>query len=141
MVLTDIDPGKGEVRKLTAYPMVVLPTGRKLLVERHIVKCDEDGVFANAFTISRKQHSGQYTLVAYTQWMRNFGADSFFYKPLLIINPNENGNDHEFHELTRKDGRVDTADSLLKAYQRGNYIYIPTPTHLTPTPSPKARGE
>ena len=34
MVLTDIDPAKDEERKLTAYPMVVLSTGRKLLVDQ-----------------------------------------------------------------------------------------------------------
>ena len=34
MVLTDIDPGKGIERNLTAYPMVVLSTGRKLLVNQ-----------------------------------------------------------------------------------------------------------
>ena len=122
------------------------------LVERMMVRCDSDGVFANALLLSQKQHSGQYTLVAYTQWMRNFGADSFFYKPLLILNFNDHElheltrtdrNDHELHELTRTDTseqhhNEETVPSVAvsrqphqqphpQAYQRGSYIYIPTP--------------
>lgn len=55
------------------------------LMERQMVKCNSDGVFANALLLPKKLHSGQYTIVAYTQWMRNFGAENFFYKPLNII--------------------------------------------------------
>ena len=55
------------------------------LMERQMVKCDSDGVFENAFLLPKKLQSGQYTIVAYTQWMRNFGAEQFFYKPLSIV--------------------------------------------------------
>ena len=34
---------------------------------------------------------GDYTLMAYTNWMRNFSADGFFYKRLRIAGINENG--------------------------------------------------
>lgn len=34
--------------------------------------------------------SGNYTLRAYTAWMKNFGADHFFEKPLTIINTLKN---------------------------------------------------
>ena len=103
------------------------------LVNRMIVRCDSDGVFANAVLLSRKLFSGLYTLVAYTQWMRNFSADDFFYKPLLIL-----GNGPLRTPVTKSDsqqtlstGNAPTlsgnADSLLNAYQRGNHIYIPSP--------------
>ena len=124
------------------------------LVNRMIVRCDSDGVFANAVLLSRKLFSGLYTLVAYTQWMRNFSADDFFYKPLLIL-----GNGPLRTPVTKSDsqqtlstGNASTlsnnastlssnastlssnastlsgnADSLLNAYQRGNHIYIPSP--------------
>jgi hypothetical protein len=55
------------------------------LVQRIIVKCDSDGVFANAITLPRHLHGGSYTLAAYTQWMRNFPAERFFYKPLWVV--------------------------------------------------------
>ena len=50
------------------------------LVQRVMVKCDSDGVFANAITLP-----GCYTLAAYTQWMRNFPVERFFYKQLLVV--------------------------------------------------------
>ena len=55
------------------------------LVQRIIVKCDSDGVFANALVLPRELKGGSYTLVAYTQWMRNFPAERFFYKRLLVV--------------------------------------------------------
>ena len=55
------------------------------LVQRIIVKCDSDGVFANAITLPRDLKGGSYTLAAYTQWMRNFSAERFFYKQLLVV--------------------------------------------------------
>ena len=55
------------------------------LVQRIMVKCDSDGVFANAITLPRQLRSGCYTLAAYTQWMRNFPVEQFFYKQLLVV--------------------------------------------------------
>ena len=55
------------------------------LVQRLIVKCDWDGVFANALVLPHDMHGGSYTLAAYTQWMRNFPAERFFYKELLVV--------------------------------------------------------
>ncbi len=31
--------------------------------------------------------SGNYTLIAYTRWMRNFSMDSFFQNQIIIVNP------------------------------------------------------
>lgn len=58
------------------------------LLLREMVKCDSSGVFANAIVLPEKMKSGVVTLVAYTQWMRNFGAENFFYKPLRVIADN-----------------------------------------------------
>ena len=63
------------------------------LLQRIIVKCDSDGVFANAITLPRGMKGGCYTLAAYTQWMRNFPAERFFYKQLLVIDSSQGGND------------------------------------------------
>ena len=55
------------------------------LVQRIIVRCDSDGVFANAITLPRHLHGGTYTLAAYTRWMRNFPVERFCYKPLTVV--------------------------------------------------------
>lgn len=54
------------------------------LMQRLMIRSDEDGVFANAMLLPKNIKSGVYTLVAYTQWMRNFGAEQFCYQPLTI---------------------------------------------------------
>lgn len=63
----------------------LLDNATDTLVQRVMVKCDSDGVFANAITLPRQLRSGCYTLAAYTQWMRNFPVERFFYKQLLVV--------------------------------------------------------
>lgn len=55
------------------------------LVQRIIVKCDSDGVFSNAILLPKTIKGGSYTLVAYTQWMRNFPVERFYYKQLTVV--------------------------------------------------------
>lgn len=55
------------------------------LMQRIMVRCDDDGVFANALPLPETLRGGVYTLVAYTQWMRNFPAEQFCYQPLTIV--------------------------------------------------------
>ena len=55
------------------------------LMQRMMIRCDEDGVFANAMLLPKDIQGGVYTLVAYTQWMRNFSADRFCYQPLTVV--------------------------------------------------------
>jgi len=55
------------------------------LMQRIVVKCDNDGVFANALLLPKTIRGGCYTLAAYTQWMRNFPAERFFYKQLVVV--------------------------------------------------------
>ncbi|MBR1548186.1 MAG: hypothetical protein IJ637_05615, partial [Prevotella sp.] len=54
------------------------------LMQRLMIRSDEDGVFANALLLPKDLRGGVYTLVAYTQWMRNFGAEHFCYQPLTV---------------------------------------------------------
>ena len=63
----------------------LLDNAADTLVQRIIVRCDSDGVFANAITLPRHLHGGTYTLAAYTQWMRNFPTERFCYKALTVI--------------------------------------------------------
>ena len=54
------------------------------LMQRLMIRSDADGVFANALLLPKSLPGGVYTLVAYTQWMRNFGAARFCYQPLIV---------------------------------------------------------
>ena len=74
----------------------LLDNATDTLVQRIMVKCDSltdgqsvalqsNGVFANAITLPRQLRSGSYTLAAYTQWMRNFPAEQFYYKQLWVV--------------------------------------------------------
>jgi len=47
----------------------------------------KDGVGTGDFTVPSSLATGNYKLIAYTQWMRNFGSDGFFQSDVHIINP------------------------------------------------------
>ncbi|MCF0058545.1 carboxypeptidase-like regulatory domain-containing protein [Dyadobacter sp. CY356] len=49
----------------------------------------DSGRAAGSIQISSKTLPGNYVLRAYTQWMKNYGIDLFFYKPVIILNPSE----------------------------------------------------
>lgn len=55
------------------------------LMQRMMIRSDEDGVFANRFLLPKTLLGGVYTLVAYTQWMRNFPVERFCYQPLTVV--------------------------------------------------------
>ena len=55
------------------------------LMQRVVVKRDSDGVFANVMLLPNDIRGGVYTLVAYTQWMRNFPQEHFCYQPLTVV--------------------------------------------------------
>ena len=63
----------------------LLDNAADTLVQRIIVKCDSDGIFTNAITLSKTLKGGTYTLAAYTQWMRNFPVERFYYKQLTVV--------------------------------------------------------
>ena len=54
------------------------------LMQRMMIRSDENGVFANALLLPKETRRGVYTLVAYTQWMRNFPVERFCYQPLTV---------------------------------------------------------
>ena len=45
-----------------------------------------EGLGKGSFVLPVDLSSGNYTMRAYTNWMKNFGADFFFEKPITIIN-------------------------------------------------------
>lgn len=46
-----------------------------------------EGAGSGDFFLSSRLPSGNYTLLAYTKWMRNFSEEIFFQKQITIINP------------------------------------------------------
>lgn len=57
---------------------------RDQLIERIMIKEDEDGVFSNALPLSKKLQEGQYLLVAYTRHMLNYPSSLWAYKRIFI---------------------------------------------------------
>ena len=59
------------------------------IINSHIIRI-ENGLGNGDFTVLKDLPTGQYQLRAYTNYMRNFGDQLFFYKDISIINPQEN---------------------------------------------------
>lgn len=71
------------------------------IIFKHKIRLDS-GLGQGDFFIPASILSGNYKLIAYTQWMRNGGENNFFQNEISIINPfNENQNEILFNrELT-----------------------------------------
>lgn len=55
------------------------------LVERTMIRRNDDGVFANAIPLKKTLHEGLYMLVAYTRYMLNFPETMFAYREIEIV--------------------------------------------------------
>jgi hypothetical protein len=59
------------------------------LVKQYLLAV-ENGISTGNIGLDEKEFkSGTYSMCAYTNWMRNFGAETFFYKNFYITNANE----------------------------------------------------
>ncbi|MFI5160031.1 MAG: hypothetical protein ACHQHN_02085 [Sphingobacteriales bacterium] len=79
----------GEHHQLSALSGVLyceLVNGDDSIVVRHALKLTA-GITWNDFTIPRSYKPGNYHIRAYTNWMRNAGAEYFFNQPIRIIGP------------------------------------------------------
>lgn len=54
------------------------------LVERSMIRRNDEGVFANAIPLSESLSAGRYVLVAYTRYMLNLPESMFAYKEIEI---------------------------------------------------------
>lgn len=59
-------------------------------VHRLMLKA-ENGKAAGDIVLPRNLPAGTYSLSAYTQWMRNFGENTFFHKTIKVLGPDTNG--------------------------------------------------
>ena len=98
------------------------------LVQRIIVKCDSDGVFANAITLPHGLKGGSYTLAAYTQWMRNFPVERFYYKQLTVVG-NTSTSDAQCEAVgrpvrSRRTPSAKPSDAALELGQRKGLLLV-----------------
>lgn len=80
----DAKTGKLSPLSKVAYAELVGSDGKPLA--RMKVSLDH-GVGSGDFFFHGNVPSGNYTFVAYTRWMRNFGEESFFRSSVTVINP------------------------------------------------------
>lgn len=70
-----------------AYVELVGKDGKPVFSHKVRLK---NGAGAGDFFVPTTVPSGNYKLVAFTQWMRNLGVDSFFQNDIVLINPFHN---------------------------------------------------
>ncbi len=78
----------------------------------------KDGQGDGNLTVPSYISSGFYVLRAYTNYMKNFGAESFFYKKLLLLNPVQGG---QFNYPAQDDNKGDIGEISL--YPEGDSVY------------------
>ena len=107
----------------------LLDNAADTLVQRIIVKCDSDGVFTNAITLSKTLKGGTYTLAAYTQWMRNFPVERFYYKQLTVVG-NSTSVTFASTASVATEPQQATDPKLILAHRKGQLlIQYSEPTH------------
>ena len=71
---------------LSKIAYIELISQDKELIFKHKIRL-ESGLGSGDFFIPTNLTSGNYKLVGYTKWMRNFGEETFFRTDITIINP------------------------------------------------------
>ncbi|WP_299363635.1 hypothetical protein, partial [Winogradskyella sp.] len=72
---------------ITTNLYVSLEDENNNIVEQALLKV-EDGVASNVITIDSTYALGNYTIKAYTNWIRNFNGQGAFIEPIKIVEPN-----------------------------------------------------
>ncbi|MEO7992351.1 MAG: hypothetical protein ABI663_22565 [Chryseolinea sp.] len=67
-----------------AYVEVIDATASPVLQAKVLLK---QGIGSGDFFLPSTLTSGNYTLIAYTHWMKNYSSENFFKKQITIINP------------------------------------------------------
>lgn len=67
----------------------------------------------SVFTLPDNISSGNYIIRAYTNWMKNFSSDQFFYKTISVINPFESIDHLQIPSDISKNDSVKTMGSLV----------------------------
>lgn len=75
-------PGLGDSLGNVLYVDLIAPD--RTIVQQRVLLMDNG---RTAGSIRLPQPTGSYVLRAYTQWMRNYGIDQFFYRPVPVLLP------------------------------------------------------
>lgn len=94
----------GLMDSLSNVLYVDLINSDRVIVQNRILPIDS-GRAANSFRLSAQLKPGTYWLRAYTQWMRNYGVDQLFCKPIIIL---------PLNRIVNEAIRPPVSDSLLK---------------------------
>ncbi len=86
-----------------AYIELVNSDNASLLRKKILLECGEG---KGEFIIPENIQTGVYYIMSYTNWMKNFGEESFFKTSITIINPNEG-----FDYLEDERGGTEVANS------------------------------
>lgn len=82
-----VDGTDGRPSRISRYVYVELVAPEGELMRRIMLRPDSLGVFAGYIDLQETLPEGDYTLRSYTRFMQNFGEDSFFRRPLRVLNP------------------------------------------------------
>lgn len=85
---------KPEAPALSKVIYVELVNAKSLHVFGHILNAD-NGTSESCFDLPDTLTAGVYFLKAYTQWMENFGPESFFSQPIFIYNYYSEGTENK----------------------------------------------
>ena len=98
---------------MSGYAYVELISSTDELIQRVMVRGDENGLFHGQIFLSEFVPEGDYTVRAYTRYMENMGDDYFFKKPIRISNLKP--------EETRR-GRQSNSNYEVSFYPEGGYM-------------------
>jgi hypothetical protein len=126
-----INANSNSLSDISKIAYVELVGTDKISIFKHKIKLN-DGLGQGDFLISAKIPSGNYKLIAYTQWMKNSQQNQFFQSDISIINPFqenqssilEKNTTAEVQNLSPKKENVNNNNSLNSV--RSDYIDITT---------------
>lgn len=82
------DQVKGELSDFSRIAYVELIDNKQKPVTQMKVKLD-DGTGSGDYYFDSRIPSGNYTLIAYTRWMRNFSSQSFYRQTVTVVNADQ----------------------------------------------------
>jgi len=106
-----LDKDTNRLSALSRIAYVELIGENQEIVFKHKVTLESGGGYGD-FIIPVTVNSGNYKLVAYTQWMKNNGVDTFFKSDISIINPFQSNQetiliDKDINQPNKADGLLD----------------------------------
>jgi hypothetical protein len=76
------------------------------IIKQTLILKIEMGRAYGSIRISNQAAPGTYIVRAYTKWMRNFGLNSFFYKPVNILSPTDNVGEYSYEPISNSSLRI-----------------------------------